>query len=630
MKKVLEIHYIFFFSILFLVSCKPKVEVEQISVETFFKDADKSVFSISPDGKHLSYLHPYKGKLNIFVESLDGGGSIRVTSETNLSIKKYFWAGNNHLLYVLDKGQAKDFKLHAVTKDGKKNIGINIKPTTKIEFIEQYKYSNKDILLAMNERKKEVFDVYKLNLETGKKEIIEKNPGNFIRWIADYNNEIRLAIGSDEANQTLYYREKIGQKFKPVKSCDFKNTLQPVGFTTRKDHIYALSNINRDKLALVEFSCKTGEETKVIYENPRGDVTEVTYFKSLNKMVYVNTEVEKKEVHFLDKKVANLYYKIKERIKGKKFKIVGSDTSEEYFILRSFTDKTPGAYYIYFAKEDSVKKLAHVNTAIEPGNMSEQKPVTYKNRDGLTIQGFLTIPKNKNLRNLPCVVIPHAGPYTKDTWGYSAEVQFLANRGYAVFQMNFRGSTGFGKEFKNAGFKQWGTNIHNDITDGVHWLINQEIADKKRIAIYGHGFGGLAALNQLIYNPELYACAISNSGFNNLFTYIKGIPAYFKPQEQMLHEIIGDPEKDIEYLKYSSPIFHTDKIKKPILVVQGGKDPKVNVSETNQFVKELRKRKVEVTYILNDNEGYYFNDVNNQLAFYKSLEAFLANNLNSD
>lgn len=630
MKKVLEKHYMWLFSILLLLSCKPAIEIEQISIETFFKDADKSVFSISPDGKHISYLQPYNGKLNIFVESLNGDSTVRITSEEQLSIQKYFWAGNNHLLYVLDNGQAKGFKLHSVTKDGKKNIRISIKSTTKVEFIDQYKYSNQDILLAMNERKAENFDVYKLDLETGEKKMVEKNPGNFIRWIADDENKIRLAIGSDGVTQTLYYREKIGRKFKAVKSCNFRNTLQPVGFTGKKDHIYALSNLNRDKLALVEFDCKTGQEIKVIYENPRGDVTDVMYFKTLNKMAYVNTEVEKREVHFFDKKIAAIYYKIKNRLNGEKFKIVGSDNLENHFVLRSFTDKSPGAYYIYFTKKDSLKKLADINSAIDPRKMAEQKPVSYKTRDGLTIQGFLTIPKNKNPRNLPCVVIPHAGPYTKNTWGYSDEVQFLANRGYAVFQMNFRGSTGFGKDFKSSGHKQWSKKIHEDITDGVNWLIDQEIVDEKRIAIYGFSFGGLAALNQLIYNPEMYACVVSNSGLTNLFTYIKGIPAYYKPREQMLHEIIGDPEKDVEYLKYSSPIFHTDKIKKPVFIVQGGKDPKVNVSETNQFVKELRKRKVEVTYILNNNEGHYFSDVNNKLAFYKSLETFLANNLNPD
>ncbi|RZL30700.1 MAG: S9 family peptidase, partial [Pedobacter sp.] len=570
MKNVLEKIYLCFFSLLCMASCKPNVEVEKISIETFFKDAEKSVFSVSPDGKYISYLQPYNGKLNIFVESLDGDSTTRITSEEQQSIDKYFWAGNHHILYVLDNGQEKDFKLFSVTRDGKKNIRIDIKPKTKVKFIQQFEYANHDILLALNERNPENFDVYKLDLRTGKRKMVEKNPGNIINWIADDKDEIRLAIGSDGVTQTVYYRENNNGKFNAVQSCNFKNTLQPIGFTGKKDHIYALSNLKRDKLALVEFNCKTGKETRLLYENKRGDITDVMYSKSLKKMVYVNTEIEKREVHFLDRDIADVYYKIRSRLHGQKFKVVNSDNEETLFVLRSFTDKTPGAYYIYFIKQDSLKKLADVNPAIDPQNMCEQKPVHYKTRDGVTIQGFLTIPKNKAPRNLPCIVIPHEGPHSKNVWGYSEEVQFLANRGYAVFQMNFRGSSGFGKEFKNAGYKKWGTTIHNDITDGVKWLIRNEIADKKKIAIYGFGFGGSAALNQLIYNPDLYACAVSKSGLTNLFTYIKGIPAYYKPSEVMLHEIIGDPEKDVEYLKYSSPIFHAKKIKKPVFIVQGG------------------------------------------------------------
>ena len=628
MKGALKKKYLWIFYVLLLVSCKP--DVEQISIETFFRDAQKSRFNISPDGKFISFLQPYKGKLNVFIQSLDTDSILRITDVEDQSIRKYFWAGNHHILYVLDNGQGNDLKLFAATRDGKQTIRINVKPTAKVEFIDHFKYTDRYILVAMNERNPENFDVYKLDLQTGKKEMIERNPGNIIRWISDDQSRIRLAIGSDSVTQTLYYREEGVTDFKAIKSCNFRNTLQPLGFTGEKDHIYALSNLKRDKLALVEFDCKTGKEARVLYENPHGDITDVMYFKSLNKMVYVNTEIHKREVHFLDKDVADRYYKIKERLKNEKFKVLNSDNKEERFILRSFSDRSPGSYYIYYIKGDSLKKLADVNAGIKEKDMCEMKPVSYKTRDGLTIQGYLTLPQNKNPRNLPCVVIPHSGPHTKNSWGYSAEVQFLANRGYAVFQMNYRGSIGYGKDFKIAGFKEWGKKIQDDISDGVKWLIEEEIADKNKIAIYGFSFGGLAALNQVIYHPELYTCAISNSGLTNLFTYIKGFPAYLKPHEEKLHEIIGDPEKDVEYLKYSSPIFHTDKLKKPLLVIQGGKDPKVNVSETNQLIKELRKRKIEVKYILNENEGHYFSDVNNKLAFYKNLESFLAKNLNPD
>jgi dipeptidyl aminopeptidase/acylaminoacyl peptidase len=228
------------------------------------------------------------------------------------------------------------------------------------------------------------------------------------------------------------------------------------------------------------------------------------------------------------------------------------------------------------------------------------------------------------------VVLPHYGPSARNTWGYNAEVQFLANRGYAVFQMNYRGSVGYGKSFQNAGFKQWGKNIQNDVTDGVKWLINEKIVDSKRIAIYGYSFGGYIALNQAIYHPELYQCAASYSGFMNLFTYIKGLPAYYKPYQQMLNEIIGNPEYDADYLKYASPIFQTNKLTIPILIAQGAKDSRVNVNETNQFVRDIKKRNIDVKYLLNEDENHNFREQENRLALYKNLETFFEKHLRTD
>jgi dipeptidyl aminopeptidase/acylaminoacyl peptidase len=233
------------------------------------------------------------------------------------------------------------------------------------------------------------------------------------------------------------------------------------------------------------------------------------------------------------------------------------------------------------------------------------------------------LPLGKKKKNFPCIVLPHQGPNQRNVWGYSPEVQFLANRGYAVFQMNFRGSTGYGKAFENAGFKQWGTKMQDDIFDGVQWLISEGIADPEKIGVFGYGFGGYSALNQIIKHPDTYKCAASYSGYINLFNYIKGFPAYFKPYKLMLNEIVGNPETDIDYLKSASPVFQIEKIKTPLFIAQGGKDSKVNVNETSQFVKELRKKNVPVNYILNENETQLFKNIDNKLVFYKQLGEFL-------
>lgn len=619
--------YIYFFFILILFSCKPEVKVEKIALETFFGNPEQSKYHISPDGKSISFLQPYKGTLNLFVKSLENDSIKRISSFTDQPVQYYFWAGNSHIIYVRNNGAGDNFQLFSSSKDGKRTIKIAIKPTTKVEFIDHLEKTDKYILLAMNERVPENFDVYKLDVETGEKVLVEKNPGNFVKWMSDNNGIIRLAVGSDGATETLYYRAEGSKDFKAIKSCNFINTLKPFGFTGEKDHIYALSNLKRDKLALVDFNCETGKEAKVIYENTDADIMDIAYSKSLNKLNYITYEHSKREMHFLDKEVKQMYDHIKVLLEGQEVKIVDHDNNEEHFILKSYTDRNPGAYYLYTKNTKVLEKLGDINPEINPEYMSKMQAISYTSRDGLTIHGYLTLPINGRKKNLPVVVMPHSGPYSRNTWGYSAEVQFLASRGYAVFQMNYRGSTGYGKKFKKAGFKEWSKKVQYDITDGVKWLVKEKIADSERIAIYGYSFGGFSALNQVIYNPDMYACAASYSGLINLFTYLKGFPAYYKPYSQMLDVMIGNPENDIEYLKYSSPIFQLDKIKVPLLVVQGGKDPKVNVSETNQFVKELRKRSVPVNYIVNDEEGHSIEEMKNKLNFYSNLESFLDRNL---
>jgi len=259
--------------------------------------------------------------------------------------------------------------------------------------------------------------------------------------------------------------------------------------------------------------------------------------------------------------------------------------------------------------------------------MAEMKAISYKTRDGLTIHGYLTVPKGMPPKNLPVVVNPHGGPWYRDSWTFNPEVQFLANRGYAVFQMNFRGSVGYGKAFWEASFKQWGKTMQDDITDGVNCLIKEGIADPKRIAIYGGSYGGYATLAGVTFTPDLYACAVDYVGVSNLFTFLKTIPPYWKPMLDMMYEMVGDPQKDSALLAASSPVFHVDKIKVPLMVAQGAKDPRVNIDESNQIVNALKQRGVEVEYLVKENEGHGFANEENRFDFYEAMEKFLAKHL---
>ncbi|MGV3508089.1 MAG: S9 family peptidase [Sphingobacteriaceae bacterium] len=610
------------------MACTNEKVAKKIPLETFFKNPVKTSFQISPDGRYISFQQPYQNRMNIYVQTIDGKNVTRVTNETKYNTTSYFWANNNDLLYMIDNGESKSAHLFAVSKTGDNFRGMLPEDSAKVRLINSSNIVNNEVLIALNNRDSTIFDVYRLNVGTGKLTLAERNPGNIVHWYADEYGKLRMALASDGVNETLLFRDAESKSFKPVIKNNFKNKISPIGYCKSvKSRIYALSNLNRDKVALVEFDCATGKEIKVIFSHPKVDVTEASYSISQHKMLYVGFDTWKKERKFLNDSVKAVYSYLEQHLPNAEIKITSKDSAEKQFIIRTFTDKTPGSYYHYSLETKKLTKLSDINPSLPKEEMCSMKPVSFISRDGLTINGYLTLPLGYKPKNLPLIVIPHGGPASRNSWGFNSEVQFLANRGYAVFQVNFRGSRGYGKKFWIAGFKKWGSDIQNDITDGVNWLISQGIADKKRIGIYGSGFGGYSALHALAFQPDYYACGVSQSGFLNLFAYIKAVPPHYKPTLQMYYEMVGNPEKEIDYLRAISPVFHADKIKAPLLIAQSVNNERVNVNETNQFVKELKKRNVPVTYIAKENNGYNFRNSETRMEFYNALEKFFATNL---
>jgi dipeptidyl aminopeptidase/acylaminoacyl peptidase len=296
-------------------------------------------------------------------------------------------------------------------------------------------------------------------------------------------------------------------------------------------------------------------------------------------------------------------------------------------MIRTYSDRTRGAYYFYDKETKDLTKLAELSPWLNEEHLCDMQSISYTSRDGLTIQGYLTLPLGYEPKELPVVVNPHGGPWARDYWGFNPEVQFLANNGYAVLQMNFRGSTGFGKEFWEASFKQWGRTMQDDITDGVNWLIDQGIADPERIAIYGGSYGGYATLAGLTLTPDLYAAGVDYVGVSNLFTFMNTIPPYWKPMLDMLTEMVGHPETDSLMLAEVSPVFHVDKIQAPLFVAQGANDPRVNKAESDQIVEALKARGVDVEYMVKDNEGHGFRNEENRFDFYRAMITFLDKHL---
>jgi dipeptidyl aminopeptidase/acylaminoacyl peptidase len=296
-------------------------------------------------------------------------------------------------------------------------------------------------------------------------------------------------------------------------------------------------------------------------------------------------------------------------------------------VVAATSDRTSGVRYVYDSKTDTLMRLGQVASWLQENQMARVQPVQYTARDGLVINGYLTLPLGRPAKNLPVIVNPHGGPWARDSWGFNPEVQFLVNRGYAVFQTNFRGSTGFGRKFWEASFRQWGRAMQDDITDGVIWLIKEGIADPKRIGIYGASYGGYATLAGVTLTPDLYAAAVNYVGVSNMFTFMNTIPPYWEPLREMFYEMVGNPEKDKDFLRAVSPVFLADRIKTPLLVAQGARDPRVNKAESDQIVEALRKRGVPVEYIVKDNEGHGFANEENQFEFYGAMEGFFAKHL---
>ncbi|MFC2106970.1 prolyl oligopeptidase family serine peptidase [Bacteroidota bacterium] len=631
MKKNFSIILLLFFSSLLLFTgCtnEKSMTAKIYPLEDFFKNPEKTAYQISPDGEYYSYMAPYQDRLNVFIQKIGEETAVRLTAETDRDISGYFWPNNNQIIFVKDDGGNENFKLYGVNIDATNLICYTDFPDVRSEIIDQLPEIPNEIIISMNKRNPQVFDPYRLDIETGDLTILAENPGNIMGWIFDHNGKLRAASAIvDGINSQLLYRETEEDEFVPVLTTNFKETCDPMFFTFDNKDVVAVSNLNRDKAAVVIFDIANGVEKEVLYENPDYDITGVFYSEKRKVITSASYTSWKRERHFFDDETKQLFERLNKDLGDYELGITGSTKDEDKHIIRTYSDKSLGSYYIYDNNTDKLIKIVEVSPWINENDMANVNPINYESRDGLTIHGYLTLPKGytmENAKDLPVVVNPHGGPWARDGWGFNPEIQFLANRGYAVLQMNFRGSTGYGRAFWEASFKQWGLSMQTDITDGVNWLIEKGIADPDKIAIYGGSYGGYATLQGIVQDPELYAAAVDYVGVSNLFSFMKTIPPYWKPFLDMMYEMVGNPETDSIQMAATSPALNTDKIITPLFVAQGANDPRVNIDESDQIVNALRERGIEVEYLVKDNEGHGFRNEENRFEFYRSMEKFLS------
>jgi dipeptidyl aminopeptidase/acylaminoacyl peptidase len=614
--------------IVFIFGCAPKEQIPRlIPLEDFFKNPESTGYDLSPDGAHIAFLKPWQKRLNVHVQKIGEEEVTRITSATERDVAGFIWANNERIAYVQDTAGDENFRLYAVNIDGSGFQELTPFEKVRVGIVDELENDPEHMLIDMNKRDARVFDVYRININTGQMEMIAQNPGNITGWMTDHDGKLRIALTTDGVNTGVLYRDTEKDDFQTLITTSFKDTFNPLFFTFDNKNLYVASNIGRDKEAIYEYNVEKKENIRLIYEHPEVDVNTLMKSDKRKKITGTYYYTEKLHYHFFDEDREQLQAELERRLPGYEVRVYSMSKDETKVLVRTFSDRSLGAYYFLDRGTNEFLKLVDVSPWLNEDELCEMEPVSYTSRDGLTIHGYLTLPKGLKPKNLPAIINPHGGPWDRDTWGFLPDVQFLANRGYAVLQMNFRTSTGYGRKFWEAGFKQNGLAIQDDITDGVKWLIDRGVADPERVGIYGGSYGGYCTLAGLAFTPDLYACGVDYVGISSFFTILEGIPPYWEPMREMFYEMVGHPEKDKELLERISPLFHADKIKAPLFVAQGANDPRVNKIESDQIVEAVKKRGIEVEYMVKDNEGHGFRNEENRFDFYRAMEKFLAKHL---
>ncbi len=611
----------------FMSSCiKKQEEYRLVELDKFFKTADKSNMLLSPGGDFVCYISLYKNRPNIFLENLTTNNVKQLTIDTVLGVNKYLWLNDSMIIYLHDEDAKENYHLYSMNIHSNKSIDLTPYSNVKLQLISINPVNNTDVYIGLNKRDPKVFDLYKLNAITAELTLLEKNNGDISYWLEDKKGNIKLAIATDGVNERFLYKSNSTSNYNEILKVNFTESFYPISFTEDGNNIYALSNINRDKTALIVFDLINKKEKSAIYEHKDVEVSDVVFSKINNKPLYAAYNTSKYQIQSLSKEIDRLQKVVSKKLNKESYRIINFSKDEKKFLIKSINDKNYGAYYLFSADNSSLTLISDQSKIIDKNLLCNVKPIKFLARDNLELNGYLTLPKIKS-EKYPLVVIANPNPWVRVTWEYNPDVQFLANRGYAVLQVNQRGSDGYGKAFQKAGFKQIGKKMQDDITDGVYHLIKQGFIDTSRIAIAGFSFGGMTALNGLLRDSGLYKCAVSYSGHVNMFTYLKGIPPYYNQYLEMIYEMLGNPEKDYELFRDCSPVFHIDKIKVPVFIAQGENDNRVSSVEVSTFVKSLKKQNTPVNYLLIKDEGHSFKKLENRFTLYSEVESFLELNL---
>lgn len=595
--------------------------------EVLFGNPERALPRIAPDGKQMAWLAPdKKNVLQVWVRTIGKDDDKMVTADKKRGIRVYFWAPDSKtILYPQDTDGDENFHVHGVDLTTNNDRDYTAYQGVQAAVIAVEPEIPKQILVQMNARDRRLFDVYRLDLDSGALILDTKNPGDVSGWTADKNlNVLASQVTTPDGGTEIRVRENPQAPWRTWVKAPQEEKVQIIAFTTNGKAAYVETSIGADTARLVRKDLTTGAES-VIASSDEVDVGIEVINPRTRTVEAVSFDPGRRTWKVIDSSVQADYEAIAKLDSGD-FAVVDRDRADEHWIISFSSDRAPFKYYVWDRNAKKGTFLFTNRPRLEGVQLAEMRPVTIRTRDGLNMHAYLTLPAGVPPKNLPMVLLPHGGPWSRDTWGYNSFAQWLANRGYAVLMPNFRGSTGYGKKFLHAGDKQWGLKMHGDLIDAATWAVKQGYVDPKKIAIMGGSYGGYATLAALTFTPDFFACGVDLFGPSNLKTLLGAIPPYWKPIKAMFDSRMGniDDPKDAELIRNASPLFKANQIKKPLLIGQGANDPRVNKAESEQVVEAIEKNKGSVTYVIYSDEGHGFVRPENSIDFNARAETFLA------
>ena len=608
-------------------------EAPLIPREVLFGNPERAQARLSPGGERLSFLAPVDGVLNVWAGPVDGDLSrdfSPVTDDAARGIRAYFWTEDGrYIVYLQDRGGDENWRLYAVDPENPgETRDLTPFEDVQAQVIGRSRRHPGEILVGLNDRDPRLHDAYRLTVATGEMALAAQNPGGVAGWTADEDLRVRAAIRTrDDGGFELLYRSAEDEDWRELARWGREDSLNsaPLGFTADGSRMYLLDSREANAARLVTLDPESGEQD-ALAGDPHYDVGGVELNPESREVEAVAFVRARTEWVVIDDAVREDFKALGALHPGDP-QIASRDHEDRRWLVAFDADDGPAAYFYYDREAKGGAHLFDSRSDLAEYTLASMEPVSLAARDGLELHGYLTLPPGAAPSELPVVLNVHGGPWARDMWGYDPEAQWLANRGYACLQVNFRGSTGYGKEFVNAGDREWGAKMHDDLADAVRWAVEEGIADPERVAIYGGSYGGYAALSGAAFTPELFRCAVDIVGPSNLVTLIESIPPYWETLRSTFTERVGNPATEREFLESRSPLFYADDISIPILIAQGANDPRVKQQESEQIVAALKEKGLDHEYLLFEDEGHGFARPENRLKFYAEAEAFLARHL---